>query len=212
MLSESVVHVIDDDDAARDALRFLLESAQLTARTYESATAFLAQLPRIEPGCIVTDVRMPEVSGIELLRRLNHATIQMPVIVITGHGDIALAVEAMKLGACDFFEKPYDDEALLCAVRAAMNRQEDEAERESAKADIVNRINELTARERQVLNGLVAGKPNKNIAFDLEISPRTVEIYRANVMTKMKASSLSEVVRMALNSGQFDGTPLKNKA
>jgi two-component system, LuxR family, response regulator FixJ len=212
MLSEPVVHVIDDDEAARDALRFLIESARLTARTYESATAFLAQLPQIEPGCIVTDVRMPEVSGIELLRRLNNASVQMPVIVITGHGDIALAVEAMKLGASDFFEKPYDDEALLGAVRAAMNRQEDEAERESAKTDIVSRINELTARERQVLNGLVAGKPNKNIAFDLEISPRTVEIYRANVMTKMKASSLSEVVRMALISGQFDATPLKDKS
>src|SRR5690606_32844173 len=192
MHSEPVVHVIDDDDAARDALRFLLESARLTARTYESATAFLARLSQLEPGCIVTDVRMPEISGIELLRRLNNASVQMPVIVITGHGDIALAVEAMKLGASDFFEKPYDDEALLGAVRAAMNRQEDEAERESAKTDIVSRINELTARERQVLNGLVAGKPNKNIAFDLEISPRTVEIYRANVMTKMKASSLSE--------------------
>ena len=204
MPGEPVVHVIDDDDAARDALRFLLESAKFTARTYESAMIFLDRLPQIEPGCVVTDVRMPEVSGIELLRRMQKASVRLPVIVITGHGDIALAVEAMKLGAQDFFEKPYDDEALLSAVHAALNRHEDESKHESAKADILKRLAELTARERQVLDGLVAGKPNKNIAFDLEISPRTVEIYRANVMTKMKAASLSELVRMALLAGAFD--------
>jgi two-component system response regulator FixJ len=193
--------VIDDDDAARDSLRFLLESAQLTARTYDSAARFLDQLARIETGCIVTDVRMPRISGIDLLRRLAAAGVRMPVIVITGHGDIALAVEAMKLGAVDFFEKPYDDEALLSAVRLALSRRESTEQRDGAKADIQARIAELTARERQVLDGLVAGKPNKNIAFDLEISPRTVEIYRANVMTKMRAGSLSELVRMALLAG-----------
>lgn len=203
MQGKSVVHVIDDDDAARDALRFLLEAAKLTARTYESATSFLSRLPDLEPGCIVTDVRMPEISGIELLQRLRSNTVKLPVIVITGHGDIALAVEAMKLGAIDFFEKPYDEEALLDAIKSALARREDESRHESTKTEIKTRIAELSGRERQVLEGLVAGQPNKNIAFDLKISPRTVEIYRANVMTKMKASSLSELVRMALLAGIF---------
>lgn len=212
MPSEPVVHAIDDDDAARDALRFLLEAAGLKVRTYESAKMFLDKLAQIEPGCIVTDVRMPEVSGIDLLRQVQGSPSPQPVIVITGHGDIALAVEAMKLGAQDFFEKPYDDEALLSAVHAALNRHEGESKHESAKADILKRLAELTARECQVLDGLVAGKPNKNIAFDLEISPRTVEIYRANVMTKMKAASLSELVRMALLAGAFDSDIAKDKA
>ena len=204
MPSEPVVHAIDDDDAARDALRFLLEASGLKVRTYESAKTFLDKLAQIEPGCIVTDVRMPEVSGIDLLRQVQGSPSPQPVIVITGHGDIALAVEAMKLGALDFFEKPYDDEALLGAIRTALSRREDESNRASAKTEILNRLVELTVRERQVLEGLIAGKANKNIAFDLQISPRTVEIYRANVMTKMKASSLSELVRMALLAGALN--------
>ena len=203
MQGKTVVHVIDDDDAARDALRFLLGAAKLTARTYESATSFLSRLSELESGCIITDVRMPEMSGIDLLRQLRSVPVDWPVIVITGHGDIALAVEAMKLGAVDFFEKPYDDEALLASIKAALARREDESQRESTKMEIKDRITELSHRERQVLEGLVAGQPNKNIAFDLKISPRTVEIYRANVMTKMKASSLSELVRMALLAGIF---------
>jgi len=203
MSSEPVVHIIDDDDAARDALRFLLEATGLTARTYESAVAFMARFSQLEPGCIVTDVRMPEISGIELLRRVAAKSPRLPVIVITGHGDIALAVEAMKLGAVDFFEKPYDDELLLAAVRSALSHREDDEKRMAAKTEVLGRLGDLTARERQVLEGLVAGKANKNIAFDLAISPRTVEIYRANVMTKMKASSLSELVRMALLAGVY---------
>lgn len=203
MPNELVVHVIDDDEAARDALRFLLEAADLTAPTYESASAFLSRLPELESGCIITDVRMPDMSGIDLLRQLRSIGINWPVIVITGHGDIALAVEAMKLGAADFFEKPYDDEALLASIKAALARRDDESQRESTKIEIKRRITELSQRERQVLDGLVAGQPNKNIAGDLSISPRTVEIYRANVMTKMRASSLSELVRMALVAGIF---------
>jgi two-component system, LuxR family, response regulator FixJ len=203
MQSKSVVHVIDDDEAARDALRFLLEAAKLTARTYESAAAFLSRLSELESGCIITDVRMPEMSGIELLQRLRSVAVRLPVIVITGHGDIALAVEAMKLGAVDFFEKPYDDEALLASIKAALARREDDSQRESTKTEIKRRILDLSQRERQVLEGLVAGQPNKNIAVDLNISPRTVEIYRANVMTKMRAASLSELVRMALLAGIF---------
>jgi two-component system, LuxR family, response regulator FixJ len=170
-------------------------------RTYDSAASFLDAAPTIAAGCIITDVRMPGLSGIDLLRRLQEMQIGLPVIVITGHGDVPLAVEAMKCGAIDFLEKPFDDDVLLTSVRSALNRSEESAAIESERADIRARIAALTQRERDVLEGLVAGHPNKIIAFKLEISPRTVEIYRANLMTKMKAGSLSELVRMALVVG-----------
>ncbi len=163
--------------------------------------AFLDALPEVAPGCVITDVRMPDVSGLELLRRLRQLEVGLPVIVITGHGDVPLAVEAMKLGAVEFLEKPFDDDVLLAAVRSALNRFERDARREAEQAEIHQRLDGLSVRERQVLGGLVAGQPNKVIAFDLGISPRTVEIYRANVMTKMRASSLSDLVRMALMAG-----------
>jgi len=198
MPASPVVHVIDDDDAARDSLAFLLRTAQIEARTYETAPAFLAANKNLSLGCVITDVRMPEMTGIELLRRLREGGSDVPVIVITGHGDIPLAVEAMKFGAADFFEKPYDDESLLAAVRVALNRQEGAAQKQAQRSILDERLATLSHRERQVLEGLVAGKPNKIIAFDHDISPRTVEVYRANVMTKMQAGSLSELVRMAL--------------
>lgn len=201
MSSEPVVHVIDDDEALRDSLAFLLASARHKVRTYESAVAFLDALTGVEPGCVITDVRMPDVSGVDLLRRLKESDSSLPVIVITGHGDVPLAVEAMKLGAVEFLEKPFDDDVLLDAVKSALNRAERDARRYAEQAQIGERLATLSTREREVLHGLVAGKPNKIIAFDLGISPRTVEIYRANVMTKMKASSLSDLVRMALVSG-----------
>jgi two-component system response regulator FixJ len=204
MPSEGTVHVIDDDDAVRESLSFLLRSAKLEVHAYESAAAFLSALP-VNAGCIVTDVRMPEVSGIDLLRRLRDRGIAMPVIVMTGHGDVPLAVEAMKIGAVDFFEKPFDDEALLAAVRAALGNWEKGAQHEAERAELRAKLGSLSSREREVLNGLVAGLPNKTIAYDLGISPRTVEIYRANVMTKMNAGSLSELVRMALRSGLLAG-------
>jgi len=212
MSNDLVVHVIDDDDAARDSLKFLLESAQFPVQAYESGSAFLEALPTAGRGCVITDVRMPGVNGIELLQRLKKLPFELPVIVITGHGDVPLAVEAMKLGAVDFFEKPFDDEALLAAVRAAINQYEKDQKRESDRAGINARIATLSQRERQVLEGLVAGNPNKNIAFDLGISPRTVEIYRANVMTKMQAGSLSELVRMALLAGILEGKQEAPKA
>ena len=197
----SLVHVIDDDDAVRESLEFLLRAAKIEVRTYDSATTFLATVPGSGAGCIVTDVRMPGLSGVDLLRQLKARGSTMPVIVITGHGDIQLAVEAMKIGAADFLEKPFDDEALLASVRSALGRLEKDAQRESERTDLSNRLAALSAREREVLEGLVAGKANKIIAFDLGISPRTVEIYRAHVMTKMNAGSLSELVRMALLAG-----------
>jgi two-component system response regulator FixJ len=200
-MSDSVVYVVDDDDAVRESLEFLLSSSQLPVRTFNSASAFLTSLPPTPSGCVITDVRMPDVSGIELLKRLMELEIRMPVIVITGHGDVPLAVEAMKLGAVDFFEKPFDGDKVVAAVRTALSDWEKDADREAEKADLHQRLATLSARERDVLAGLVAGNPNKTIAYDLGISPRTVEIYRANVMTKMKAGSLSELVRMALLAG-----------
>jgi two-component system response regulator FixJ len=147
---------------------------------------------------------MPEMSGLDLLRRLRELAVKMPVIVITGHGDVPLAVEAMKSGAVDFIEKPFDDEVLLASIRGALDTQHHEGRQDAERVDIQDRIASLSVRERQVLEGLVAGLPNKTIAYDLGISPRTVEVYRANVMTKTKASSLSELVRMALIGGVLD--------
>ena len=204
MPASKLVHVIDDDDALRDSLRFLLTSAKFDVETYESATAFLAALPQLKGGCIVTDVRMPRLSGIELLRKLKSMSIDMPVIVMTGHGDIALAVEAMKEGAIEFFEKPFDDDILLKAVRLALDRYGKEAKKDAEKTQILERLKSLSQREREVLEGLIAGNPNKIIASELKISPRTVEIYRAHVMTKMNADSLSDLVRMGLLVGLFE--------
>ena len=202
-----VVHVIDDDEAMRHSLAFLFRTARIQAETYESATAFLNLLPQIKPGCVVTDVRMPGLSGIDLLGRLRELNSALPVIVITGHGDVPLAVEAMKFGAVDFLEKPFDDEVLLGAVRSALNTRASDQERQAFKVAINGRLASLSIRERDVLEGLVAGNPNKTIAYDLGISPRTVEIYRANVMTKMQAASLSDLVRMALVGGVLDNMP-----
>ena len=202
-MATSLVHVIDDDAALRDSLSFLLGTARLDVKTYESAEAFLSALPGVNSGCIITDVRMPNMSGVDLLRKLNELQIALPVIVITGHGDVQLAVEAMKIGAADFIEKPFDDEMLLNAVRAALDRWKDKSKEISERSSYVEKLETLSSRERDVLEGLIAGKANKVIAFDLGISPRTVEIYRANVMTKTGANSLPELVRMALLAGLF---------
>jgi two-component system response regulator FixJ len=193
-----VVHIIDDDEGQRESLAFLLRSANLEVRSFESAKAFLDELLHAVPSCVITDVRMPDMSGIELLRRLKELKIGVPVIVITGHGDIALAVEAMKMGAADFFEKPFDDDLLVASVRAALRQREDQTKRGAERAEIEDRIFSLSPREKDVLAGLIEGRANKQIAFDLGISPRTVEIYRANLMNKMEANSLSDLVRMAL--------------
>jgi two-component system response regulator FixJ len=205
MQPEPIVYVIDDDDAVRHSLEFLLKTAGIEVRGFESAKAFLEMLPRIKTGCIITDVRMPEITGIDLLRRVKESGLDIPVIVITGHGEISLAVEAMKIGAVDFLEKPFDDDLLLASVRSALNKEADAAKHKAEVADIDDKLAALSNRERQVLEGLVAGKANKVIAFDLGISPRTVEIYRANLMTKMAANSLSDLVRMAMMAGILTG-------
>jgi two-component system response regulator FixJ len=197
-VAQPVVHIIDDDEGLRESLAFLLRSAAFEVKSFESAKAFLDVLPHAAPGCIITDVRMPDISGIELLRRLKELKIGVPVIVITGHGDIALAVEAMKIGAADFFEKPFDDDLLVASVRAVLRQREGQTKRGAERAEIEHRISTLSPREKDVLTGLIEGRANKQIAFDLGISPRTVEIYRANLMNKMQADSLSDLVRMAL--------------
>lgn len=198
MQADALVHIIDDDDEVRRSLAFLLRSARMEVAAYESAAAFLEALPAISSGCIVTDVRMPHISGMDLLKRLQELDVTLPVIVMTGHGDVPLAVEAMKIGAFDFLEKPFDDENLLSSVRLAMGHWQKNAHRETERFEYHRRIGSLSGREQDVFDGLIAGHPNKIIAHSLGISPRTVEIYRANVMTKMNASSLSELVRMAM--------------
>jgi two-component system, LuxR family, response regulator FixJ len=204
MQPEAIIYVIDDDEAVRQSLEFLLKTAGLNVRGFDNAKPFLELLPQIRSGCIVTDVRMPGITGIDLLRRVKELGLDIPVIVITGHGDISLAVEAMKIGAVDFLEKPFDDDALLAAVRGSLSRNADQVQRNAEVSQINDRLAALSNRERQVLDGLVAGKANKVIAFDLGISPRTVEIYRANLMTKMAANSLSDLVRMAMTAGILD--------
>jgi two-component system response regulator FixJ len=198
MPNDVAVHVVDDDVAVRKSLAFLLASEGLPVRLHESASAFLEDVMSAEAGCIVTDVRMPGIDGIELIRRLKERGITLPVIVITGHADVPMAVEAMKEGAIDFLEKPFGDDVFLTTVREALSRHEKSSHHGAQVAQVQTRLEALTERERQVLDGLVAGKANKVIAYDLGISPRTVEIYRANVMAKMQARSLSELVRLAL--------------
>lgn len=200
-MTEAVVHVIDDDDAMRDSLAFLLTTAGLTSRTYDSAAAFLTALPTAAPGCIVTDIRMPDMNGLELTRHLKELDAPQPIIVITGHGDVPMAVEAMKLGVVDFLEKPFDDEALLASIRAAMAQTDAAASANEEKKRFEVMLAGLSPRETDVLRGVLAGKQNKVIAFELGISPRTVEVYRANVMTKTGAGGVSELVRMALLAG-----------
>jgi len=206
MPNDLIAYIIDDDDNVRESLEFLLKSAGIAAKSFESAAAFLETLADVRSGCVITDVRMPDITGIDLLRKLRQLKPELPVIVITGHGDIALAVEAMKIGAVDFLEKPFDDDHLIGAVRTALDQGANVARRAAELSEIRNRLAALSNRERQVLEGLVAGNPNKTIAFNLGISPRTVEIYRANLMTKMGANSLSDLVRMAIVAGVADRT------
>ncbi len=198
MAEAPLVHVVDDDASVRDSLSLLLESAGFAVRAYDSAPAFLRAASDRQTGCVLTDVQMPELNGLELQRRMSEFGIRLPVIVMTGHGDVPIAVEALKDGALDFLEKPFEEEHLLQAVKEAIAVSQREHDEAAAVADIATRLATLTPREREVLDHLIAGKPNKTIAYDLGSSPRTVEVHRARVMEKMAARSLPELVRMTL--------------
>jgi two-component system response regulator FixJ len=201
MNDKTIIHVIDDDAAMRDSLSFLLEVNGYQPMTYDSANAFLSAATLDQPACVISDIRMPGMSGIELVRKLKSAGTPWSVILITGHGDVALAVEAMKAGATDFIEKPFDDAALLGAIQAALHTQPAAPGDSNARSEAEARLADLSPRERDVLRGLVAGKINKVIAHDLGISPRTVEVYRANLMAKTGARGMSELMRIALAAG-----------
>jgi two-component system response regulator FixJ len=203
MANRRKVYIIDDDEAMRDSLDFLLDTADFQVSLFESALDFLDALSTIDFGCVVSDVRMPGIDGIELLKRLKAGGSLFPVVIITGHGDVPLAVEAMKLGAMDFLEKPFEDDRLIGMIEAALKRAEPGVKSEAATLEIQSRIASLSPRERQVMDGLVAGLSNKLIAREYDISPRTIEVYRANVMTKMQVASLSELVRLAMRGGVF---------
>ena len=200
MAASQTIHLIDDDEDVRKALAFLLGTAGHAVKVYESASAFLEKLEGLQPGCIVSDVRMPGVDGLELQRRLQDKGIALPVVIMTGHADVPLAVQAMKLGAIDFIEKPFADNVMLDAIERALATARP-AGNSDEMTKVRARLDTLSERERQVLSGLLAGHPNKTIAYDLGLSPRTVDVHRANVMTKMLAGSLSELVRMALTAG-----------
>jgi two-component system, LuxR family, response regulator FixJ len=198
------VFVIDDDAAMRDSLEFLLGTAGFAVTPFDSAVQFLDALPHLGFGCLVTDIRMPEVDGIELLKRLKTASIKLPVVVMTGHGDVPLAVEAMKLGAIDFLEKPFEDERLIGMLKMALEQSIKNTKVVGDTVELAARLASLSPRERQIMEGLVAGLSNKMIAKEYDISPRTVEVYRANVMTKMQAANISELVKLAIRSGTLD--------
>jgi two-component system, LuxR family, response regulator FixJ len=195
MPRERRVYIVDDDEAVRDSLSILLESKGFAVTAFGAAPDFLTAAPSLSAGCLIVDIRMPEMGGLELQQRLGERNLGFPLIVITGHGDVPLAVQAMKAGAIDFIEKPFASETLLASLETALMRLGAPAERDATKLDL------LSPREREVLEGLLAGLPNKSIAYDLGISPRTVEIHRARVMDKMGARSLSELIRLALAAG-----------
>jgi len=206
MTTEATVHVVDDDEAIRDSLALLLGAAGFSVATYPSAEAFLITAPQ-GPGCLVIDVRMPGMGGLELQEELIRRGRRIPVIVVTGHAEVPLAVKAMKAGAVDFVEKPFDEQTIVASIRRAFDLGLEVAREEAEGSQIGRRLAQLTPREREVLDALVAGKPNKIIAYELSISPRTVEIHRARVMEKMAARTLSDLVRMALSVAARPKTP-----
>jgi two-component system, LuxR family, response regulator FixJ len=201
MPPERWVYVVDDDEAVRDSLSVMLEARTYAVKSFGSASEFLAAAPSLPPGCLIVDIRMPGMDGLELQQSLTGRGLSFPLIVITGHGDVPLAVRAMKAGAVDFIEKPFTSEAILNSLDMALSRLAAPSEPDPTATTAAAKLALLSPREREVLEGLLAGLPNKTIAYDLAISPRTVEIHRARVMDKMGARSLSELVRLALAAG-----------
>jgi two-component system response regulator FixJ len=196
--AEPPVFIVDDDPAVRDSLAVLLKASGFGVETFDSATQFLASGGAARRGCLIADIRMPDMDGIALQEELGRRGAALSVVVVTGHGDVPLAVRAMKAGAVDFLEKPFDDETLLLSVRRASREASSVENRIAARQDAKTRLAELTRREREVLDLVVAGRANKVIAFELKISPRTVELHRARVMDKMNARTVADLVRTAL--------------
>lgn len=207
MSDKPLVHVIDDEESVRRGASFFLKTSGYAVRTWESGVAFLKEVRHAEIGCILLDVRMPEMDGLEVQAQLNERGITMPVIVLTGHGDVGTAVKAMRLGAVDFLEKPFDTDTLKDAIDRALERiaSAKDVMVRAAEAEVL--LGALSAREREVLDGLAQGYPNKTIAYDLGISPRTVEVHRANIMSKLRARSLSEALRIAFAAGMGENRP-----
>ncbi len=197
-IQSAMVHLVDDDAAVRESLLMLLEANGLAVQIYPSAAALLAVAAGLKSGCVITDVRMPDMDGLAMQRELAARHVTLPVIVMTGHGDVPIAVEAMKAGAADFLEKPFDEARLLGAIRGALEADAQAKRTAAAAAGLVTRFTTLTRREREVMDRLVAGHPNKTIAFDLGSSPRTVEVHRARIMEKMAAQNLPDLVRMSI--------------
>jgi FixJ family two-component response regulator len=193
-----VVFVVDDDPAMRDSLRWLIESTGLQVETFADAQTFLARIRPDVPGCVVLDIRMPGMSGLDLQAELARRGIGLPTIMVTGHAEVPMAVRAVKAGAIDFIEKPFSDQLLLDRVRQGIEMDRQEREGRMRRAEVLRRMSLLTQREREVLELVVAGKPNREIAAALRLSPKTVEVHRAHVMDKMQASSVAELVRLSL--------------
>jgi two-component system, LuxR family, response regulator FixJ len=192
-----LVHLVDDDEAIRRSAGFMLKTSGFHVRSYESGIELLKSAPDLEPGCILLDIRMPGMDGLEVQQSLKAKGVALPVIIMTGHGDVTLAVQAMKAGAVDFIEKPFEKAVLLSAIEQGVERLKRSSANRGRADQAAVRLQALTPRERDVLDGLAKGLPNKTIAYDLGISPRTVEIHRANLMTKLEVRSLSEALRLA---------------
>ncbi|MDF0544204.1 response regulator FixJ [Sphingobium sp. H39-3-25] len=199
--TKGTIHVVDDDEAIRRSLSFLLKTNGFTVRTYEGGLAFLKECGTLDPGCVLLDVRMPDIDGLEVQKELRARGIMIPVVIMTGHGEVDMPVAAMKAGASDFIEKPFEKAALLACIQAATQQAFAQRGAGARAEEARDRLNVLTEREHEVLQGLVQGLPNKTIAYDLGISPRTVEIHRANLMTKLEVHSLAEALRIAFQSG-----------
>ncbi|PHQ24264.1 DNA-binding response regulator [Marinobacter guineae] len=196
---QQTVYVVEDDEAVRDSLELLLKSDGKPVKPYESATAFLKDYSDKMAGCIVLDIRMPGMDGMELQKKLNEKHSILPIIFVTGHGDVPMAVDAMKEGAVDFIQKPYREEALLEKIEAALKQDLEQRKSLDEKQEIIRRIKSLTPREHEIMDRMIAGQANKVIAIELEISQRTVEIHRSRVMHKMGTHSLAHLVRMVLS-------------
>jgi len=201
MNDKKLVHIVDDEEAIRRSMGFMLKTSGFQVETWDSGRAFLKEVRHAERGCILLDIRMPDLDGLEVQRLLAERGVAMPIVIMTGHGDISTAIRAMKAGAVDFLEKPFEKATVIAAIEESFGRLALANSATSRAADAETRLGVLTAREREVLDGLAKGLPNKTIAYDLGISARTVEVHRANVMTKLEVRSLSDALRIAFAAG-----------